>query len=190
LAYAASILRHLQAAKRSDVTLSSPPKVTAFSSYWGPHVPLEDGENPETRAVIKKAAGNQATLDPTALLALIPTLMEATRAANAHPSTNDGMDDKKLTSFILENEALFPEVIDFLGTLKKAEESRGNGRDWVAYSDALTKIGCLHLGHVFILVLKNESALENRVGMALATADYFALKVRAECSRIMHCSGH
>ncbi|KAH7084052.1 hypothetical protein BKA62DRAFT_778222 [Auriculariales sp. MPI-PUGE-AT-0066] len=173
------------AEKHPEVTTSRPPKVTAFASYWGPDVRLEDGENPENRAVIRKAADppRGAALDAAAIIALIPALVEAVHAAGeARPGAND---DKRLVSFILNNEPHFPEVIDFLRALTKAEESRGNGRDWVTFADALTKIGCIHLGHIFILILKKEAALETHISMPLATAMYFAEKVRAECSTIM-----
>ncbi|KAH7099233.1 hypothetical protein BKA62DRAFT_806737 [Auriculariales sp. MPI-PUGE-AT-0066] len=168
------------AEKHPEVTTSRPPKVTAFASYWGPDVRLEDGENPKNHAVIRKAADppRGAALDAPAIIALIPALVEAVHAAGeARPGTND---DKRLVSFILNNEPHFPEVIDFLQALTKAEESRGNGRDWVTFADALTKIGCIHLGHIFILILKKEAALETHISMPLATAMYFAEKVQAE----------
>ncbi|KAH7104722.1 hypothetical protein BKA62DRAFT_767774 [Auriculariales sp. MPI-PUGE-AT-0066] len=173
--------------KRAGVSIAEPPKVTAFASYWGPHVQLEDGENPEVRIAQRKSTEPRAAIDPTTFLALVPAIVEAARrASDTQSGADSSIEDKKLIGFILDHEHLFPEVIDFLQTMTRAEEGRPNGHDWIQYADALTRIGCSHLGRLFIFTMKNQVALEERIHMPFGLTDYFALKVRAECSKIMN----
>jgi len=113
---------------------------------------------------------------------LATALLEVTRQGPA-ARTEPIDEDRTLQNFVLDHEDLFPEVIEFLQSLTTLELGRGNGRDWIVYSDKLTEMGFLHIGH--ILPWKNEVQMSTLTGMPIAQVMYFLSKVRARCAQIM-----
>ena len=171
-----------QDAKLPGVTLDNPPKTRLFASYWGPNTPLTDGDHPEpaSEPIKKKTA-------PDPVTALANALAQATQPPPLvqHSAVDE---ERNLQNFMLNNEDRFPETIEFLKSLTEAEAGRGNGRDWIVFSDKLTTtMGFLHIGH--ILLWTNEAELQQHTGMAPGQAKYFLLKVRAHCMMIMAAEG-